>query len=172
MQDMLVNLYALDKCSGALWLEKKISKQSESKYLLDDVVIRKLNVYETHLLVEWVGLHFSAKWQSEVRVAMSRQPATVWVATYQKQIMGFACYDTTAKGFFGPTGVAEDYRGLGLGEVLLYKSLESLKELGYVYAFIGGVGPREFYEKSCGAKVIGDSEQGLYQDILPENKVD
>ena len=168
MQDMLVNLYALAQSADVLWSDKKLSKQSSTDCKLDEIVIRKLNVYETHLLVDWVGEHFSAKWQSEVMVAMSRQPATVWVATYHKEIMGFACYDTTAKGFFGPTGVAEQYRGLGLGEVLLYKSLESLKELGYVYAFIGGVGPREFYEKSCGAVAVGDSTVALYQDILPE----
>ena len=169
MQDMLVNLYALENSSEKLFLET-LGKKNVESFQVDKIIIRKLNVYESHLLIDWVGEHFSKKWQSEVQVAMSRQPATVWVATYEKEIMGFACYDTTAKGFFGPTGVDAKYRGLGLGKVLLYKSLESLKELGYVYAFIGGVGPRDFYENVCGARVIGESDQALYQDILPEKK--
>ena len=43
-------------------------------------------------------------------------------------------------GFFGPTGVGEDARGTGIGKALLFKCLESLKELGHVYGVIGGVG--------------------------------
>jgi GNAT superfamily N-acetyltransferase len=79
----------------------------------------------------------------------------------------FSCYDTTLRGFFGPTGVAEDARGLGLGKALLMKSLEALRETGYAYAIIGGVGPKEFYAKACGAIEIPGSDPGVYTDLLP-----
>jgi len=45
--------------------------------------------------------------------------------------------------------------------------MEGLKDLGYVYGIIGGVGPREFYEKACGAVEIPGSDPGIYRDILP-----
>ncbi len=45
----------------------------------------------------------------------------------------------------------EAARGTGLGKGLLFKALESLRDIGYAYGVIGGVGPREFYEKNCGA---------------------
>ena len=110
---------------------------------------------------------FSEKWASEVEVALTRQPVACFIATKEKRILGFACYDTTLRGFFGPTGVSEDARGLGLGKGLLFKALEGLREIGHAYAIIGGVGPREFYEKACGAIPIPGSDPGTYTDLLP-----
>ena len=40
-----------------------------------------------------------------------------------------------------------------------------MREMGYGYAIIGGVGPAEFYEKVCGAFVIADSEIGVYASL-------
>ena len=102
-----------------------------------------------------------------MEVALARQPATCFIATRDKQILGFSCYDTTARGFFGPTGVAEQARGLGIGKALLFLALEGLRDLGHAYAIIGGVGPREFYQKNCGAIEIPGSDPGIYADLLP-----
>jgi predicted N-acetyltransferase YhbS len=104
---------------------------------------------------------------SEVEVALTRQPIACFIATRDQEILGFACYDTTLRGFFGPTGVIESARGLGLGKALLFKSLEALRDIGYAYAIIGGVGPREFYAKTCGAIEIPGSDPGTYTDLLP-----
>ena len=49
---------------------------------------------------------------------------------------------------FGPTGVAENARGGGIGKSLLLACLCGLREMGYVYGIIGGAGPVEFYENS------------------------
>ena len=51
---------------------------------------------------------------------------------------------------------------------LLFKALEAQREAGYAYAFIGGVGPKEFYAKTVGAIEIPGSDPGIYVDILPE----
>jgi len=144
----------------------------ESALLYDDVAkkgvtLRRARAFEKHTVAAFVKEHFSAKWVSEVEVALSRQPITCFIATREKQILGFACYDTTLRGFFGPTGVSEDARGLGVGKALLFKSLEGLRDLGHAYAIIGGVGPREFYEKACGAIEIPGSDPGTYTDLLP-----
>jgi predicted N-acetyltransferase YhbS len=72
------------------------------------------------------------------------------------------------KGYFGPTGVAESARGIGLGKALLFKALEALRDDGYAYGVIGGVGPREFYEKACGAFEIPGSDPGIFADLLPD----
>ena len=65
---------------------------------------------------------------------------TVWIATRGEALLGFACHDATAKGFFGPTAVAEAERGKGIGEALLFATLRGMREAGYAYAIIGGVG--------------------------------
>ena len=46
--------------------------------------------------------------------------------------------------------------------------MEAMKDLGYVYGAIGGVGPREFYEKAIGAVEVPGSDPGIYRDILPD----
>ncbi|WP_193214815.1 GNAT family N-acetyltransferase [Luteolibacter marinus] len=156
MIDMLVRLYDLPE-SGDLY--KKVEGQG--------ITLRRARAFEKHTVAEFARTHFSAKWVSEVEVALSRQPVACFIATRDKRILGFACYDTTARGFFGPTGVAEEARGTGIGKALLFRSLEALRELGHAYAFIGGVGPREFYEKACGAIEVPGSDPGIYGDILP-----
>ena len=154
---MLVRLYDLPE-SGDLY--RKVEEQG--------ITLRRARAFEKHTVAEFARTHFSAKWVSEVEVALSRQPVACFIATKDKTILGFACYDTTMRGFFGPTGVSEAARGTGIGKALLFKSLEALRETGYAYAFIGGVGPREFYEKACGAIEIPGSDPGIYGDILPE----
>lgn len=156
MIDMLVRLYDLPENTA---LYQEIAAQG--------VTLRRARAFEKHTVVDFVRERFSAKWVSEVEIALTRQPVTCYIATRDKQILGFACYDTTLRGFFGPTGVDEAARGLGLGKGLLMKALEGLRELGHAYAIIGGVGPREFYEKNCGAIEIPGSDPGTYTDLLP-----
>lgn len=156
MIDMLVRLYDLPD-----------STETYEKAAATGVTLRRARAFEKHTVAAFAKTHFSEKWVSEVEVAMSRQPIACFIATRDKAILGFACYETTQRGFFGPTGVTEEARGLGLGKALLFKALEGLRELGYAYAIIGGVGPREFYAKTCGAIEIPGSDPGTYNDLLP-----
>jgi hypothetical protein len=85
-----------------------------------------------------------------------------------KQLIGFSCYDTTAKGFFGPAGVSEAARGRGTGRALLIACLHAMRFEGYGYAIIGDAGPTDFYEKAVGAVAIPDSVPGVYAGMLHE----
>ena len=87
----------------------------------------------------------------------------MFLAVKDKEIIGFACYDCTAKGFFGPTGVTEEFRGRGVGTALLYACMAAMKEEGYAYAVIGWVSDAQaFYEKTVQAIPIPDSHPGVY----------
>ncbi len=156
MIDMLVRLYDLPDTAE---LYSKVQNQG--------ITLRRARAFEKHTVAAFARQHFSEKWASEVEVAITRQPISCWIATRDKQIIGFSCYETTQRGFFGPTGVIESARGTGLGKALLFKALESLRDMGYAYGIIGGVGPREFYEKNCCAIEIPGSNPGVYSDILP-----
>lgn len=156
MIDMLVRLYDLP---DAAQLYRDVAAAG--------VTLRRARAFEKHTVAAFAREQFSAKWASEIEVALSRQPVACFIATREKQIVGFACFDTTMRGFFGPTGVTESARGLGLGKALLFKALEALRELGYAYAIIGGVGPKDFYAKACGAVEIPGSDPGIYGDLLP-----
>ena len=78
---------------------------------------------------------------------------------------GFGVYECTRRGYFGPTGVQEDLRGNGVGALLLLRCLEAMRDMGYAYAIIGGVGPTKFYEKVCDAFVIPGSDVGVYRPL-------
>ena len=155
MIDMLVRLYDLPDATG-------IFRAVENHGIL----LRRARAFELHTVAAFAR-GFSEKWASEVQVALSRQPCACFIATRDRRIIGFACYDTTMRGFFGPTGVAEEARGLGVGKALLFLALHALRDGGHAYAIIGGVGPRGFYEKACGAIEIPGSNPGIYGDILP-----
>ena len=121
---------------------------------------------ELHIVQRWVREHFSEYWVSEVTAAMAHQPPGCLIAIVDGQLAGFACYDATARGFFGPTGVAEAYRGRGIGLALLARTLEAMKAHGYAYAIIGAVGPSEFYANAVGAVPIEAEREDIYQGLL------
>ncbi|MEC8292344.1 MAG: GNAT family N-acetyltransferase [Pseudomonadota bacterium] len=146
MPDMLVPLYRLPAVPE----------------IPEGLELRPARPYEGHALLGFVAEHFNEKWVSEVTLALAAQPAKVLVAVEGGRCLGFACYDVTARGFFGPTGVDPAARGRGLGKLLLLGALHALKQDGFAYSVIGQAGPVEFYQNTCGATVIPDSEPGYY----------
>ena len=155
MPDMLVNLLRLPPVGGAL-----------EELRAAGVVVRRAQPWELTQVREFVTENFKQAWADEISVGLVRQPVTVFVALREGRLVGFAAYECTRKNFFGPTGVIEEERGRGLGRALLLSALRGLRELGYAYAVIGGVGPADFYERAVGARLIPDSSPGVYADPL------
>ncbi|NIK76777.1 GNAT superfamily N-acetyltransferase [Paenibacillus castaneae] len=160
--DMLVKLYDLPE----------EAERFAAAYSGTNITIRRALPPEKHIVTAWVGEVFSPHWVSECEVAFTRQPVSCWIATVTDEVtgnvkpVGFACYDTTAKGFFGPTGVDPDLRGQGIGKALLYASLVAMRNEGYGYAVIGSAGPTDFYARTVGAIPIADSTPGVYKGML------
>jgi hypothetical protein len=151
MSDMLVKLYNIPDDSVDI-----------ARMRQEGISIRRIQPYETSILLRFVKENFSEQWADEVMIAFSHQPATCYVALHEKKIIGFAAYECTRRNFFGPTGVLMDYRGRGIGKALFFACLRGLYEYGYAYAIIGSAGPSEFYIKNCDAIVIPDSNPGIY----------
>ena len=122
--------------------------------------VRRALATERHLVVAWVRRHFGEGWASECEVGFGRLPTSCFLAQRDQEVLGFACYDATAKAFFGPTGVLESERRQGIGTALLLLTLHAMAAEGYAYAIIGGVGPAEFYAKAVGAVPIAGSTPG------------
>lgn len=154
MTDLLVNLYS--------------RRLDELGARVENVpaVIRRALPPERHIVIDWVNARFSAYWSSEVAVAMAHQPPSCLVATLNDRLVGFACYDTTARGFFGPTGVDETVRGQGIGLALFYRALIAIKDLGHAYAIIGKAGPVDFYANAVGAIPIEADDEDIYRGLL------
>ena len=103
------------------------------------------------------------------QIAFGRQPISCFIAVREARILGFACHDVTFRNFFGPTGVKLEVRKNGIGTGLLFACLEDMRQQGYGYAIIGGVGPMAFYSKAVGAVPIEGSEPGIYRGLLRSN---
>lgn len=152
---MLVNLLTLPRLETAL------------QEMVDaGIVIRRAQPFEIALVRSFIESNFSVAWADEVSVGFASKPVSVFIATLEKEIVGFAAYECTRRSFFGPTGVIENARGGGVGKALLLACLWGLREMGYVYGVIGRAGPVEFYEKTVGAVVIQGSDPGIYTDLL------
>lgn len=110
---------------------------------------------EPEALLAFVESTFGSIWRFEVSRAMEANPATVFVALRDREILGFSAHEANNRGLgtFGPTGVAPSARGQGIGRRLLLESLRDLRELGYESAIIPWTDSVEFYQRSCGAKV-------------------
>ncbi|MGI5878307.1 MAG: GNAT family N-acetyltransferase [Christensenellales bacterium] len=157
MPDMLVKLYELPP------LEPEHARMEEM-----GISIRPALVGEKRLVRSFVRANFSPGWEDETDVAMARMPVACHIAVQDGKILGFACWDSVARGFFGPMGVLPETRGKGVGRALLLSCLHAMRAYGYGYAIIGWVGPAAFYEKCCGAHVINSSEPGVYRGMLRE----
>ena len=155
MPDMLVRLYDLPD-----------TRPLFERAAADGVSVRRAEPWDRERMRSFATRCFGELWAVEADRAFNHSPITAYIATRGPEIGGFAVYECTRRGFFGPTGVREDLRGRGIGAALLFRCLNSMLEMGYAYAVIGGVGPAEFYEKVCGAFVIPGSEVGIYRPLL------
>lgn len=154
MPDLLVPLYKLPP------------RELGEGRLPGDVLVRRANTFEMTHVCAFIETTFSRSWADETQAAFARQPVSCYLAIEDRQVVGFATYDSTRRAFFGPTGVNPAHRGRGIGKALLLASLWGLWDLGYAYGIIGGAGPVEFYQKACGAIIIPDSSPGIYTDLL------
>ena len=161
MPDMLIKLYDLPD------LEPIVVRQRAM-----GITIRRGMAPEKFLVLDWIRQHFSEYWVSEADVGFSAHPPSIILAHRGEQMLGFACYDTARKNFFGPTGVDEAERGRGIGTALLLAALHAMREAGYMYGIIGWAGPVAYYEKVVGASVIPGSEPpGSYRGMLGTHAV-
>jgi GNAT superfamily N-acetyltransferase len=168
--DLLVRLYALPPLAPAL-----------AALTAARIEVRRAQPYEQAAVTAWVARTFAPNWGEECAAAFALRPVACHLAVelqgpfpapgsgYElpaERLIGFASHDVVARGMFGPTGVAEAWRGRGVGTALLLASLYAMAEQGYAYAAIARVGPVEFYARAVGATVIAGSEPGVYRGRL------
>jgi GNAT superfamily N-acetyltransferase len=170
MADMLVKLYELPPLQPALDALASIN-----------IAIRRAEIGEEHVIKPWIAKHFKPGWAAGIAFAIYRSPGSFFVAIQKalpdpnrsdpydlppERLVGFACYDSSNRGMFGPMGVQKQFEGRGIGKALLLASLHAMREEHYAYAIIGWAGPVEWYEKTVGATIIPGSEPGSFRGML------
>lgn len=156
MVDMLVNLLEIEDYHA------HVDRLKE-----EGIEIFRAIAPDKFRIVDWVKEHTGREAAGECDVCFANHPVSCFIAAEGNKIIGYACYNATAPDFFGPTEVLEEYQGKGIGKALLLRALHALKDEGYQYAIIGGVGPIPFYEKCVGAVVIESSKKhNVYEHFL------
>jgi hypothetical protein len=155
MPDLLVKLYDLPASAPVL-----------ERLHGDGIEIRRAIAVEKTTITKWVGEHFSKEWSCECEIAFGRQPVACTIAAQGNTLCGFSCHGIICPDFFGPLGVAAEWRKHDVGTALLLAGLDALRAQIYAYAIIGWGGPVAFFEKTVGAKVIENSEPGIYRGML------
>ena len=151
--DLLVKLYALPPHSAADGASEGVN-------------VRRAFAAEKGIVRRWIAQRFGDRWASESEAAFARSPIACFVAVADDELAGFACYDATARGFFGPFGVAEGLRRRGIGSALLLATLRDMAAQGYGYAIIGAAGSIGFYRSELDVMEIPGSAPGFYRGML------
>ena len=156
MPDLLVKLYGLN-----------FDGHRKEYFDADIKIVRALTPDKTKVL-EFVRKEFNENWANECERSFSKVPVSCFIAVRDQKMMGFACYDVTARGYFGPMGVHARERRRGVGTRLLFSCLIDMWDVEYGYAVIGGVADDaiDFYKKAASATVIPGSNPGIYKRMV------
>lgn len=136
------------------------------------IMIRGYLDKDKKLLLKFIKKNFSYGWHEEVRPKIEKSkpkesgygldyrtlynPKSVLVVFEENQIVGFSAfsinYEKEDLGHFGPTGIKENLRGKGIGTVLLFRTLEAMKNKGIKVADLWTnykeYQPRHYYPKA------------------------
>jgi mycothiol synthase len=115
-------------------------------------VVRRAEPADWPALEDFVRGQFTEVWSHEARLALHRDIPTVFLASHDGRVTGFACYGVYRPDWFGPLAVDSKTRGEGLGEALLLLCLDDLAAAGVAVAQIGWIGPMSFYAKTVDAR--------------------
>ncbi len=161
MADMLVKLYPLPQ-------DAALTESLRTK----GIAIKKALAPDRSKVIAFVRGQGHDSWADEIEAAFANQPVSCYIAVKEKRIIGFGCYEATARGFFGPTLVMEQERRQGIGKALLLACLFSLREMGYAYAIIGWPAPDaiHFYQEACGGIMIPNEGCGVYSRLAEHDE--
>ena len=127
---------------------------AERRVASHGLVVRRAGPGDRASLSSLLAAHWPS-WQAEVDRALCNEPATVFLCERDGETLAFAAWDANNRGtgWFGPMGTAPEARRRGLGQLLLFRCLDDIRESGLAYATIPWVDPVEFYRHCAGAAV-------------------
>ena len=105
--------------------------EAEAALAVQGIAVRRMDHEDEPVLRPWVHRKWGSSWATEACNGLRNSPVTTYVAVKDESLVGFATYDVMVlAGSFGPTGVEEAVRGLGLGKTLLFRCLGDMKQMG------------------------------------------
>ncbi len=101
----------------------------ERQLVAEGIAVEPYTTARTPALFAFLRAHFPGDWQRFARSAADRieqgEPASrLWLALSGDEVIGYAHHEVER---FGPIGVAQEWRGRGIGHVLMYRTLAAMR---------------------------------------------
>jgi len=129
-------------------------KRLEEDRTQEGYVFRKPGKNAREGAVNWVCKYFSPGWGYETNEGFRFDKPKIWLAEKDAETVGFSVYGALEPHWFGPIGVLDAHRKKGLGTVLLFKTLFSMREEGQRLVVIPWTGHLFFYSQVPGIRRI------------------
>jgi len=112
-------------------------QQREEALLQEGLLVEHYRPQLIPALFRFLKAEFPGDWQRFARDAIARieqgdTPTRLWIAHEKGEVVGYSHFEGER---FGPIGVSQSQRGRGIGQVLMYKTLQSMRLLGLHTAF-------------------------------------
>ncbi|MER3474245.1 MAG: hypothetical protein C4335_09490 [Armatimonadota bacterium] len=103
----------------------------------EGVVVEPYHPQLIPALFRFLRAEFPGDWQRYARDAIARieqgdTPTRLWLAHQHGEVVGYSHFEGER---FGPIGVSQSQRGRGIGQVLMYRTLQSMRLQGLHTAF-------------------------------------
>ncbi|KAA3658637.1 MAG: GNAT family N-acetyltransferase [Calditrichaeota bacterium] len=131
------------------------TKDAEASLAEEEIAIRRGTAADEKKLADFLQNSNSFAIYPELKKALLQNPASIYFAHDDKNIMALAAHNTNnyKTGWFGPMVIKDDYRDRNITPVLLFRCLRDIKERGHRLAMIPWVDDIAFYLEHCGARV-------------------
>jgi GNAT superfamily N-acetyltransferase len=129
-------------------------KDTRLKIKGKEIVIKRAERSDKEALLRFIEKEFTI-WRTEVETAFKSNPIAIHIAVVDAEVKAFSAHNSNniGTGWFGPMGTDPELRGAGIGEILLKRCLQDMKEMGLKYSIIPWVGPIGFYAHHANAAV-------------------
>jgi len=121
-----------------------------SRIKTSPLVIRKARQEDRETVFKWIKTEFSVFWAYEADASFKHASPKLWLAEEDGKIIGFSVYSTIEPHWFGPIGVLTEARSKGIGSILLFNCLRSMREEGQRHAVIPWTSHLFFYTQVPG----------------------
>lgn len=130
------------------------TEQIESDWRKKDITFKRADYNDQNAVREFMRKYFPV-WEAEVKNTFNSLPISIHLALKDEKIVAFSAHNANnfGTGWFGPMGTIEEYRGQGLGAVLLKRCLQDIKEWELNEAIIPWVRPIRFYAREVNAVI-------------------
>jgi len=126
-------------------------KLIEKSLIEKDITFKEVKRGDINNIESWIKNNFSPYWAYEAKLATIEPDGGLWIAyNSNNQILGFSAYGALEPNWFGPIGVIKEARNMGIGTVLLFKTLNSMRLNGVRIAIIPWTQHLYFYAQIPG----------------------